>query len=76
MIKIKNNNKNILNKLNFSVRNYRSSKFSHLEVGPIQHEIIIGSMLGDLSAERKNPKSNTRLQFKQSIINKAYIEHL
>lgn len=66
----------LLNKLNFSMRNYRVSKFSHLEVGPIQHEIIIGSMLGDLSAERNTPNSNTRLQFKQSIINKVYIEHL
>jgi len=40
------------------------------------HEIIIGSMLGDLTAEKKNIKSNTRLHFKQSIINKVYIDHL
>lgn len=33
-------------------------------------------MLGDLSAEKRKFKSSTRLQFKQSIINKPYIDHL
>ena len=33
-------------------------------------------MLGDIHAERKNANSNTRIQFKQSIKNKAYIDHL
>lgn len=33
-------------------------------------------MLGDLSAEKRNENSNTRLQFKQSVINEAYILHL
>lgn len=33
-------------------------------------------MLGDLFAEKIKPTSNTRLQFKQSIKNKEYIEHL
>ena len=33
-------------------------------------------MLGDLYAEKANSKSNTRLQFKQSIKNKIYIDHL
>jgi hypothetical protein len=33
-------------------------------------------MLGDLFAEKRNPNSNTRLQFKQSKINKNYIDHL
>ena len=40
------------------------------------HHIIIGLMLGDLHAERINEKRNTRLQFKQSIVNKDYIDHL
>ena len=33
-------------------------------------------MLGDLFAEKVKEKSNTRLQFKQSIVNKDYIDHL
>jgi hypothetical protein len=33
-------------------------------------------MLGDLFAEKINKNSNTRLQFKQSIKNKVYIDHL
>lgn len=39
-------------------------------------EILFGLMLGDLHAERKNSNCNTRMQFKQSIKNKDYIEHL
>ena len=33
-------------------------------------------MLGDLSAEKRTINSNTRLQFKQSLNNKPYIDHL
>jgi hypothetical protein len=33
-------------------------------------------MLGGLFAERLKPSSNTRLQFKQSIKNEVYIDHL
>jgi hypothetical protein len=39
-------------------------------------EIIIGLILGDLFAEKFKPTSNTRLQFKQSIKNEVYIDHL
>src|ERR1700690_2605216 len=39
-------------------------------------EILFCLMLGDLHAERKNSNCNTRMQFKQSIKNKDYIEHL
>jgi hypothetical protein len=60
----------------FTVRFYRTSKKAHLELSNDLDEIIIGSMLGDLSAEKPGVKSNTRLQFKQSIKNKLYIEHL
>src|SRR5690348_3261229 len=49
---------------------------SHLELPFSLHEIIIGSMLGDLTAEKPNERCNTRLHFKQSIINKEYINHL
>jgi len=57
-------------------RFYRVSAKSNLELTPELSEIIIGIILGDLHAERKNLNSNTRLQFKQSSKNQAYIEHL
>lgn len=46
----------------FNVRFYRTSKKAHLELSNDLDEIIIGSMLGDLSAEKPGVKSNTRLQ--------------
>ena len=58
------------------VRFYRKSVKYDLELNAELKEIIIGLMLGDLFAEKRNPNSNTRLQFKQSIKNKVYIEHL
>ena len=58
------------------VRYYRKSTKYDLELNADLMEIIIGLMLGDLFAEKRNPNSNTRLQFKQSIKNKEYIEHL
>ena len=57
-------------------RFYRTSAKSNLQVSSELEEIIIGSMLGDLTAEKPNINSNTRLQFKQSIKNRVYIEHL
>lgn len=58
------------------IRSYRTSAKAHLKVPSELDEIIIGSMLGDLSAEKPSEKANTRLQFKQSIKNREYIEHL
>jgi hypothetical protein len=66
--------KNNVNKV--FARFYRVSAKSNLELSPELSEIIIGLMLGDLYAERKNLNSNTRLQFKQSNKNKDYIDHL
>ena len=63
------------NKLKF-VRYYRKSSKFNLELNKELEEIIIGLMLGDLFAEKASTKSNTRLQFKQSNINKEYINHL
>lgn len=40
------------------------------------HEIICGSILGDLHAEKSNIKGNTRLQFRYSSINEVYVNHL
>lgn len=59
-----------------NIRDYRTSPKSHLTVSSELEEIIIGTLLGDLSIEKAKPNSNARLQFKQSIINKIYIEHL
>lgn len=58
------------------VRSYRKSAKYDLELNAELKEIIIGLMLGDLFAEKRNPNSNTRLQFKQSVKNKIYIDHL
>ena len=66
---------NYINKCIF-IRNYRISKKVHLTIPSNLHEIIIGSLLGDLTTERPNIKCNTRLQFKQSLINKEYIYHM
>jgi len=65
------------NTINLSlIRFYRKSSKYNLELSLELENIIVGLMLGDLFAEKNNPNSNTRLQFKQSIINKEYIEHL
>ena len=58
------------------VRFYRKSVNYDLELNDELKEIITGLMLGYLFADKSNPNSNTRLQFKQSIKNKEYIEHL
>jgi LAGLIDADG DNA endonuclease family len=57
-------------------RSYRISPKAHLQLNTELEEIIVGSMLGDLSAERKNLNSNTRLHFKQSTKNETYVNHL
>jgi LAGLIDADG DNA endonuclease family len=55
---------------------FRTSSKNSFNLSPLQHEIIIGSMLGDLTAEKRNINFNTRLHFKQSLKNKEYIYHL
>lgn len=72
------NNLNYFNIINilFMKRSYRTSKKNHLELPNELNDIIIGSMLGDLTAEKPSVKSNTRLHFKQSLKNRSYIEHL
>lgn len=46
------------------------------ELSDFQKEIIFGSMLGDLSAERSSMNGNTRLRFDMSNVNRDYINHL
>lgn len=66
-----------INKLIYNfVRSYRKSSKFDLNLSMELEEIIIGLMLGDLFAEKIKPTSNTRLQFKQSIKNEIYIDHL
>ena len=72
-------NKNILknNKINnYFIRTYKVSSKSYLTVPNYLDEIIIGSMLGDLSAHKAYINSYTRLTFTQSIKNRIYIEHM
>lgn len=58
------------------VRFYRRSAKYNLILTFELEEIIVGLLLGDLFAEKAKLKSNTRLQFKQPIVNKDYIYHL
>ena len=58
------------------VREYRKSSKYNLTLDMDLEEIIVGLMLGDLFAEKRKLSSNTRLQFKQSAKNKAYVDHL
>lgn len=74
MYKNKNKNKNII--IYNIVRFYRKSSKFDLSLSTDLEEIIFGLMLGDLYAEKLKPRSNTRLQFKQSIKNEVYIDHL
>lgn len=55
---------------------YRTSAFAAMELTPLLREVLIGTMLGDCSAQKNGPKSNARLQFKQSVVNQPYIDHL
>src|SRR4029078_6846321 len=68
-------NTKVFNKMNF-IRNYRTSAKRDLILKPELKEVLSGSMIGDLYAERKNDNCNTRIQFHQSSINKLYIDHL
>lgn len=77
MIKPKKSNKHFKYiKICLIKRDYRKSSKYHLKLTNLLKEIIIGTMLGDLTAEKKNKNSNTRLHFKQSIKNGIYINHL
>ena len=58
------------------MREFRKSAKYDLILSIELEEILIGLMLGDLYPEKLKITSNTRLQFKQSVKNKAYIDHL
>ena len=74
---MKKNNKYNINRLQLlQMRFFRKSHKYNLSLSTELEEIIIGSLLGDLHAEKKSEQSNTRLQFKQSKKNEEYIYHL
>lgn len=80
MFKIISNNNSLILKNLFvqwiSQRFIRVSAKALLTLSPELKEIIVGSLLGDLSCERPNSRCNTRMQFKQSTKNTEYIKHL
>src|SRR6266576_598481 len=57
-------------------RTYRTSSKAYLVVPYFLDEILIGSLLGDLYVNKRSNNANSRLEFKQSIKNRIYIEHL
>lgn len=64
-----------MSNLSILSRFYRTSSKAGLRLTQRLHEILIGSMLGDLFAEKPSSKHNTRLMFKQSVVNSDYIYH-
>ena len=72
------NNIKLKNNINFNyfIRMYRTSKKAKLILLIELDEIIIGSILDNLTTKKPSIQSNTRLQFKQSLKNILYIEHL
>jgi hypothetical protein len=59
-----------------SVRFYRTSIKKDLKLTQHLTDILIGLILGDLYAERKTTRNNTRMQFNQTAKHSRYIEHL
>ncbi len=45
-------------------------------LSPIQHEILVGGLLGDLSIYRAKPTHNARLYVQQGAVHKEYLNHL
>ena len=66
--------KKYVNTFHFSL--YKTSAKADMKLITSLHEVVIGSMLGDLTAEKPGSRNNTRLQFKQSTVNMLYINHL
>jgi hypothetical protein len=65
----------------FINRSYNTKRMTNVErdsffVSPDIHNILIGSLLGDLHINRQRNSINSRLMFKQGKINEAYILHL
>jgi hypothetical protein len=57
-------------------RFYRTSSKTYAVLSSELQEVVVGTMLGDCSGQRNNDRSNYRLQFKQSVTNQPYIDHL
>lgn len=72
---MKNQIKNTIKMKNQLCRFYRTASKLIFHIPNNVHDAIIGSMLGDLFAERLSLKRNTRLQFIGGLVNKPYIIH-
>jgi LAGLIDADG DNA endonuclease family len=75
-----NNSLSNLYGLNLNIKRYYvidpKNENNKVELSLIQKEVIVGSLLGDLSAQRNSPTSNTRLHIKQTLEHKEYVNHL
>lgn len=72
---------NNLPNLGIIYRFYSTKRLTNLEKNSYSvpknlHDIIIGLLLGDLSAQRTSITSNTRFQFHQGVVHEAYILYL
>ncbi len=56
------------------IRGYRTTPDKSLT--PFQDQVLIGLILGDVFVQQKKPNHSSYLQFKQSFINKDYVDHL
>lgn len=62
--------------LDHFARTYKTSSKAYMNVPYSLDEIIIGNILGDLYVNKRSNNANSRLEFKQSIKNRIYIDHL
>jgi len=65
----------------FVNRSYGTKRLTNVErdsfsVSPDIHNILIGSLLGDLHINKQRNSINSRLMFKQGLLNEKYILHL
>jgi|GEM_PF-1319808 len=60
----------------YSTKRLTIAERNSFSVTPYLHEVIIGSCLGDLYANKQCNRNYARLTFKQGLINEAYILHL
>lgn len=58
----------------YSTKRLTNAERESFSVSPDLHPIIIGNLLGDLHINKQ--RNNSRLVFKQGLINKGYIYHL
>lgn len=60
----------------YSIKRLTNVQRNSFTVSPDLHNIIIGSILGDLHINKQHNSINSRLMFKQGLLNEVYILHL